>query len=787
MNPKTTTTLRRFTLGIALLLPSAASFAADPVAKIHYAKPAESWSEALPIGNGRLGAMVFGKVDEERIQMNEDTLWTGGPHDYTRPGGAKVLPEVRKLISQGKYKDALLLADQHMSGSPQSQQAYQPFADLFLKFEGSGEPADYRRSLDMASGIATTRYKLGNVTYTREVFASFPDQIIVVHLSSDQPGAISFTARLESPHPHEASKGSDDTLVMNGQVPAHEAAALLGPWDKPGTRFEARLRVAHTDGKVSVSEKGLSVAKAGEVTLHYAAATAFENFKDVSGDPAAKNQTSLKAVEGISRHNLRERHVADHQPLFERVRLELGNGGDDSIPTDERLRAVQSGKDDPFLAAQVFQFGRYLMMASSRPGSQPANLQGIWNQDLRPAWGSKWTININAPMNYWLAESCNLSECHEPLFSLLEDLREPGRTTAREVYDCDGFVVHHNTDLWRATAVDTNFYFGGWPMGAAWLSTHLWEHYDFTRDKAFLEKAWPTMREAAEFFVDFLIKDENGHWVTSPSISFEQSFVTEGEPDGRVCAGPTMDMMILRKFFAGCIGASKAIGKDEDFRKQLVSIRDNLAPTKIHPDTGRLQEWRNPDWKPAYTHDGQLAHLWGLCPGSEISPVTSPDLATAAEKTLRHRGFRYGSWTSGKSLNYWARLHDSEEYGKGIDSHLRGHTLPNLLSSFDNGLFQIDGNFGMTASVAESLMQSHAGVIDLLPALPSAWSSGSVSGLRARGGFEVDLSWSQGKLTKVTIRSKTEATCKVRYGDRTTSLETKNGGSHTLDGQLAPL
>lgn len=767
--------------GLWVLLMPVWVGAGNPAVELFYEQPAQKWDEAVPLGNGRLGAMVFGTVPREHVQLNEDTLWTGGPHNYNRKAVSKYLPQIRALLREGKYEEACRLGDKHMIGSPANIQAYQPFGDLFLEFAGQELFEDYRRSLNMSSGVASLSYRSGGVQYSREVFTSFPDQVMVMRLSCDRPGKLSFATQLSSPHPSQCTTQNKNTAILSGQVAAHEAAALLGEWKKPGTRFEARVQVLDTDGTVSTENGAVSVSDAQYATLLYAAATAYVNYKDVSGDPASTCRDTLAAASRFNCDQLRQRHVEDHRRLFDRVQLDLGAAK--SMPTDKRIAAVRAGAADPALEALAFQFGRYLLMASSRPGSQPANLQGIWNDKLRPAWGSKWTLNINAPMNYWPVETCNLSECHEPLLQLLEDLREPGRETAREYYDCGGFVVHHNTDLWRASAIVDSCYFGAWPMGAAWLSHHLWEHYDFTGDKAFLEKAYPTMKEAAEFFIDFLIKDENGYWVTSPALSFEQGFLMKDGSQGRLCIGPTEHMQILRAFFADCIEASRILNRDEEFRNSLSAIRDQLAPTMVNPESGRLQEWRD-GREPAHTYDGQLGHLWGLCPGDEITPFKTPDLAAGAEKSMRHRGFRLGSWTSGKTLNYWARLHNCAEYGKALNAHMRGHVLPNMMSSFDGGLFQIDGNLGMTASVAEALLQSHAGEIHLLPALPPFWTEGSVRGLCARGGFEFDLTWSNGELKQVLLRSKSGGRCTIRYRKFSCSIDAAAGSTHKLNGML---
>jgi len=754
-------------------------FATDSTTELYYKQPANNWNEAIPLGNGRLGAMVFGTVAKEKIELNEDTLWTGGPHNYNCEGGAKYLPQIRELLKQEKFEEARLLGDKHMMGTPKNQQAYQSLGALSIDFGNPNEFKDYRRSLDMSTGITSMRYLCDGVTYERNAFISYPDQVMVIQLSCNTSEKLSLKVLLHSPHPYNVKGKAPGKLILEGQVSGNETAAVLGEWKGEGTRFADQIEVLDTDGNILAGDDGLTVKNAKYATLLFTAATAYQNPKDVSGDPAAKCRTIVKAASKYSYNQLLERHILDHKKLFDRVTLELEDKTGKNLPTDKRITAMKTGQLDPFLTAQAFQFGRYLLMASSRPGSQPANLQGIWNNTLRPMWGSKWTLNINAPMNYWPVESCNLAECHQPLFHLLEGLREPGRETAKEYYDCKGFVVHHNTDLWRATAVADGYYYGCWPMGAGWLCTHLWEHYQFAGDKEFLKKAYSTIKESVDFFLDYLIKDENGYWVTSPAISFEQGFITKDGTEGRVCVGPTMDMQILRALFTGCIEASSVLNEDPEYRSTLISVRDNLAPSKVNEKTGRLQEWRD-GREPFRANDGQLGHLWGVCPGDEITPFKTPELAAGAEKSMRHRGYRLGSWTSGKILNYWARLHNPVEYEKTLNAHMSGYVLPNMMSCFFNDLFQVDGNLGMTASVAEALIQSHAGEIHLLPALPKSWDKGSVSGLCARGGFECDLAWEDGELTKATIVSKNGNSCVVSYKGKQQSFETKAGKEYTI-------
>ena len=726
--------------------------------------------------------MVYGEIETERLDLNEDTLWSGGPINYNRKDAYKHLTEIQELVRNQEFEKAVEIGDQYMLGTPPKQQAYQPLGTLKIHFNGQSEADDYCRELDMRSGIARVHYRRGDTTFKREIFASHPDQVIVIELSCDQPGQLSFTLGLESPHPYEVQVEKDDILALSGQVPAHEGVDLLGPWKGPGTRFEAQIKVAETDGTV-VSEGGsLSVTNAQHATLIYTAATAYINYTNVSGDPGRRCSEVLEGTAGKSYRELLERHKADHEALFDRVSIDLGESPFPMLPTDRRIQKLAEEKPDPELIAQAFQFGRYLLMACSRPGTQPANLQGIWNESTRPPWGSKWTLNINAPMNYWPVETCNLSELHEPLLRLLEECREPGRETAREYYDCDGFVIHHNTDLWRGTAPLT-FYWGAWPMGAAWLSHHIWEHYAFTQDKAFLKKSYPTMREAAEFFVDFLTEDENGYLVTNPSLSFEQGFVLANGTEGRVCMGPTMDMQILRALFTHCIEAGRILDTDEAFAGQLIVIRSRLVPNRVNPETGRLLEWRD-DREPSSYDTGQLGHLWGLCPGDEITPWGTPELARGAENSLLFRKISLGSWCSGTRLNYSARLHNAPLYEQLLNDHMKGQTLPNMMSHFNRDRFQIDGNLGMTASVAEALIQSHGGEIHILPALPPSWGTGSVKGLRARGGFQLDLEWANGKLKAINLISLSGQRCVLVYADKKRVINTESGKSYCLDSNL---
>ncbi|MBN1818874.1 MAG: glycoside hydrolase family 95 protein [Sedimentisphaerales bacterium] len=759
-------------LTLILTLPGAVAIGQPPAEPLclWYRQPARQWVEALAVGNGRLGAMVFGGIEQERIQINEDTLWAGGPYDPANPDALEALPKVRELIFAGQYRQAHNLVGQKMMAKPLTQMPYQCVGDLLLKFPATEGTTDYRRDLNLDTAVATVTYTIDGVSYTREVFSSPVDQVIVIRLTADKPGKIAFTASMKTPQKASVIVESPNTLIMQGVNGGSGGVA-------GALTYQVRVAIAVSGGQIVPSDGQISVTDADSAFLLIAAATSYKSYKDVTGAPEALTKETIAKAGAKSFDTLLKDHLAAHQKLFRRVTLDLGTTAAAGRPTDERIRDLHK-ENDPQLAALYFQFGRYLLISSSRPGCQPANLQGIWNDSMNPPWQSKYTININTEMNYWPAEPTNLGECVEPLVAMVMDLAETGARTAKTCYDAGGWVTHHNTDLWRATAPIDGPQWGMWPTGGAWLCLHLWDHYDYSRDKVFLARVYPVMKGAAQFFFDTLIEEPNHKWlVTSPSLSPEN-----GHPFGTsICAGPTMDMQILRDLFTNCIRAAEILGVDEEFRKQAAAIRARLAPNQIG-SAGQLQEWLE-DWdmRAPERHHRHVSHLYGLYPSDQIHVRTTPDLAAAVRKSLEIRGDEATGWGIGWRLNLWARLHDGEHAYKILTMLLRPErTYPNLFDAHPP--FQIDGNFGGVSGIAEMLMQCCAGEIELLPALPKAWPNGSVKGLRARGGFEVDLQWKDSTLVNVTVHSLAGGSCRLRYGAAIKDLNLAKGQTAEWDG-----
>lgn len=759
-------------LAATLLASSVTLLAVEPTRPhdfcLEYRQPAGSWVEAVPLGNGRLGAMVFGGPAAERIQFNEDTLWAGEPRDYSRPGAVRHLPELRRLLAAGRQAEAEDLAMREFMSVPLRQFPYQPFGDVRLEFPGHEAASGYSRGLDLDSGVAWVGYQVDGVTFRREVYASHPDQVLVIRLTADQPGALEVAATLTSPHAgaQVGRRGLNQIRLQGAPAPfTLDRGAGTHP---SALRFEARLDVRHDGGGLEEAGDGWRVRSADSVTLILAAATSFVSYRDVSGDPAARCEQWLAAVADRSPEELRSRHLEDHRALFRRVTLDLGRTSAADDPTDERVRRV-TGRADPQLAALFFQFGRYLLMAGSRPGSQAANLQGVWNESLRPPWDSKYTVNINIPMNYWPAEVGNLAECHEPLFDLIADVAETGAITAREHYGAGGWVLHHNTDLWRGSAPINHANHGIWVTGGAWLCLHLWDHYQFGGDREFLaRRAYPLMRGAAVFFLDFLVEDPGTGWlISTPSNSPEI---------GGLVAGPTMDHQIIRALFQAAAEAADRLGVDAELAERWRRQAGRLAPNQIGRH-GQLQEWLEDKDDPNNRHR-HVSHLWGLHPGHEISPRT-PELLAAARQSLVFRGDGGTGWSRAWKINLWARLFDGERAHRLLTGLLAESTLPNLFNSHPP--FQIDGNFGGCAGVAEMLLQNGAGEVHLLPALPSAWPTGRVTGLRARGGFEVDIEWAGGRLTRAVIRSLRGERLVVRWEDARLEQPTTAGARYELE------
>ena len=720
-----------------------------------YQKPAEAWTDALPIGNGRLGAMVFGGVERERIQLNEETLWDGGPRDTNNPNALEALPKVQQLLFDDKNEEATKLAGETMLGVPERIKSYQSLGDLFLEFSHDGDPTEYHRELNLNTGIAKTTYRCGDVNFSREVFATAVDNLIVVRIESGTAGQLAFDIAI--------TREQDATV----EAIAANILRLDGQCGNDGMHFSVYLQVQIEGGKVQSENDQLAVRDANRVTLLLAAATSYINQKDASGSPHALCEGHLTDIDAKSYRTVRADHIADHQDLFQRVHLDLGTTDAANLPTDERLEAVKTGASDPELVVLYFQYGRYLMMGSSRPGCLPANLQGIWNEHMNAPWNSDFHTNINLQMNYWVPEICNLAECHIPLFDYMETLVGPGSRTAKSHYGANGWVVHHLSDVWGFTTPADGTW-GIWPVGAAWLCEHVWEHYLFGGDKDFLiGQGYPLMKGAARFILDFLVEAPEdtplaGKLVTNPSHSPENSFL---KPDGTrslFTYAATMDLEIIHELFTNCIACIDVLEEDAEFRVELVSALERLAPLQISEKTGRLQEWAfdYDEPEPGHRH---MSHMYALHPSCQITLRGTPELATAAKKSLEYRlahGGGHTGWSRAWLVNFSARLEDAEEAYTHLQALLAKCTLTNLLDTHPP--FQIDGNFGGTSGIAEMLLQSHADEIHLLPALPKAWGTGNASGLRARGGFEVAMAWENGQLTEAHLHSTLGEDCTVR-------------------------
>lgn len=766
-------------LALSVLAIAACSSPKEEDLKLWYDEPASVWVEALPVGNGRLGAMVFGDPSAERIQLNEETVWAGQPNSNANPDvepGA--LEEIRNLIFEGKYRAAQDMVDREIFFPSNHGMSYQTIGDLRLDFPGHEDYTEYYRDLDIADATASVRYVADGVTYEREVIAAFGADVIAVRLSASEKGRLTFNASLVSPHKKHDVNIEGGDIVLRGVTGDQEG--LEGK-----VRFTTRARVLHKGGILNASDAGLSLDGADEALILISTGTNFTDYRTLAGDSDRKASDILDAASSKTYDRMRKDHVARYRKYFDRVTLDLGATAAAEKTTDVRIKEFASG-DDPQLVELYFQFGRYLLICSSQPGGQPANLQGIWNESLTPPWDSKYTTNINAEMNYWPAEVTNLSELHEPFITMVKELAQTGSETARLMYDADGWVLHHNTDIWRITGPVDFAASGMWPTGGAWVCRHLWEHYLYTGDKDFLAEVYPVMKGAAEFLADFMIEEpEHGWLVVSPSTSPENAFLRD-PGDVTVCAGTTMDNQMVAELFTNVTAAAEILDVCDEFTDSLAEMKEKLPPMQIGR-YGQLQEWMH-DWDNPEDHHRHVSHLYGLFPGNMISPWRTPELFEAARKSLEFRGDPATGWSMGWKVCLWARLLDGNRAYKLMTDQLspagstgfwgKGGTYPNLFDAHPP--FQIDGNFGCTAGIAEMLLQSHDGCVHLLPAVPDRWSEGKVTGLVARGGFVVDMEWKGGQITSLQVESRLGGNLKIRTSSDLYDLETKAGQTYNI-------
>ncbi|WP_157208144.1 glycoside hydrolase family 95 protein [Mariniflexile maritimum] len=727
--------------------------------KLWYDKPASIWNEALPLGNGRLGAMVFGDPAVERLQLNEETIWSGSPNNNAHDKAFEALPKVRQLIFEGKYAEAQELATKDIMSQTNNGMNYQTFGSVYLSFPGHQNYTNYYRDLDIENATAKVRYTVDGVTYTREILTAFSDQVVAVKLSANKPGQITCNVFMNSPFDKTVISTENNQMALSGVSSTYEG-------QKGRVKFQGRLQAKNKGGASSVSNGIVSIDKADEVTLYISIATNFKNYQDITEDEIAKSKAYLdKAVEKDF-ETIKKSHVAYYQKFFNRVSLNLGTTEASKETSDVRIKKFDS-QFDPQLASLYFQFGRYLLISSSQPRGQPANLQGVWNDMLFPPWESKYTMNINAEMNYWPAELTNLSEMHEPFIQMAKEVAETGKETAKTMYNANGWVLHHNTDIWRITGPVDYAASGMWPTGGAWVCQDLWERYLYTGDKNYLKDIFPLMKGAASFFLDFMVEDPNsGYLVVVPSSSPENTHAGE-EGKSTITAGTTMDNQLVFDLFTNVMKATKVLNEDKAFAETLNAALSKMPPMHIGK-YGQLQEWLI-DWDDPEDNHRHVSHLYGLFPSNQISPFKTPELFQAAKTSLKFRGDESTGWSMGWKVNLWARLLNGDHAYKLMQDQLHlvtadqrkgGGTYPNMLDAHQP--FQIDGNFGCTAGIAEMLMQSHEGAIHVLPALPSVWKNGEIKGLMARGAYEVDIIWKNNKVSEVKIQPKMSGNCRLR-------------------------